>query len=110
MLSGALYFLLFRGRNPMRRFALLVLAAGLMVAADDASDAVKKDKDALKGTWKVDLAERDGQEDLGMKGMTLTFDEKHVVMKPNMAKEMSCTYTLDPSKKPKVIKIKTSEG
>src|SRR5262245_45301934 len=46
----------------MKRQALLVLAFGLLIAADvPKGDATKKELDKLKGTWVLVSAERDGK-------------------------------------------------
>ena len=46
----------------MRRRGLLLIAAGLLIAADaPKDDATKKEPAKLLGTWRVQSAERDGQ-------------------------------------------------
>jgi hypothetical protein len=45
----------------MRRHALLVLTAGLLIAADNPKDDAAKDLAKLKGTWLLVSAQRDGK-------------------------------------------------
>src|SRR5947208_5943179 len=64
MLGGSV----FPSRNgdfPMKRCGLLLLAAGLCLAADDAKDAAKAEMKKLEGTWVATSIEYDGDQVLG---------------------------------------------
>lgn len=95
----------------MRRIACL-LPVLLLLAAEPPKDDVKKDLDLLQGEWKMVSGESDGQKlsdniiETGrriMKG-----DETTVEINGNLL--MKAKITLDPSKKPKAIDYKITEG
>jgi uncharacterized protein (TIGR03067 family) len=85
--------------------ALLVLAVGLL-PADDApkDDAVKKEKEKLKGTWKGGEGKREAVIVITDDSMTVTFKrgDKDRVYKG--------TYKLDPTQKPKALDFLVNEG
>lgn len=84
---------------------MVCLGVGLLLAADEAKD----DKDKLKGTWKVESAERDGQPLERAKQDVITFaDDKITIKRPNSTEE--ATFKLDSAKKPQEITITPSEG
>ncbi len=96
------------------RCVLVVLAAGLLVAAD-ARDDKTKDLDKLKGTWVARSVEYNGENQLGgvikelkvvIEGDTLTVKgEDEEVKKYPKAK-----LKLDPTTTPKVIDVTVSSG
>jgi uncharacterized protein (TIGR03067 family) len=96
----------------MTRYALLVLAAGLVVAADARSDdAAKKDSKALEGAWVLASGVDDGKKltDEALKGARLTVEgDKHTVKEGDTT--YRGTHKLDPATKPKSIDITDSEG
>jgi uncharacterized protein (TIGR03067 family) len=93
----------------------LFAGVGLLVAAGAGSgEAVKKDLEALKGTWMVVSAEKDGKKltDEQLKGITLTYDGagKTSVKKGDQLL-FEGTIKIDPTKKPKTLDAtQTSEG
>src|SRR5262245_54750021 len=95
----------------MRRYALLVVAAGLLIAADTATDDVKKEKDKLKGTWNVVSLETGGEKgpEEFTKGATLTFEDEKATFKAGGENHLG-TYKIDPGKKQKTIDIIPSDG
>ena len=95
--------------------AILFAGVGMPVAAGDAKEeAVMKDLEALKGTWTVTSAERDGTKlsDEQIKGVTFTFDGAgRAVVKRGDQILFEGTIKLDPTKKPKAEDAtQTSEG
>src|SRR5207247_5926135 len=79
----------------MRHRGLLLIAAGLLLAADaPKGDATKKELAKLLSTWRVQSAERDGQALEGFKDMLTTFtkDGKIAVKFPD-GSEGAGTYT-----------------
>src|SRR5262245_24584578 len=85
---------------------LLVMTAGLLVAAD--TEDVKKEKDKLKGTWslislQVPQGEK-GPSDKEIEQMKMVFTDDTVTIKFG-DKEKPAKYTLDPAKNPKEINI-----
>jgi uncharacterized protein (TIGR03067 family) len=100
----------------MRNRLLLIVACGLLVAADDKDDAVKKEKAKLKRTWTVEsLTEPGGQAvpEKERKDMTIVItDDTLTVNLPDDDKK-EYTYKIDPSKTPKtldLIKPKEKDG
>jgi uncharacterized protein (TIGR03067 family) len=91
----------------MRKHVWLVLAAGLLIGADD----TKKDIERLEGTWKFISVEANG-----MKLPQDQFKDSFLVIKGNdftatMAGNTSKgTYKIDASKKPKTLDIAFTEG
>ncbi len=95
----------------MKRYLILVRAAGLMVAADAPKGDADKDLKKLEGTWVMVSGVDDGKKlgDDAIKGARLTFEgDKHTV------KEGDTTYKgtqkLDATRSPKTIDITDTEG
>jgi uncharacterized protein (TIGR03067 family) len=95
-------------------FVCLFLATALPCAADDAKDeAVKKDRMLYEGTWRIvsltvdgkEANETDAQKITVINGAdgswTIEVDGKEIA---------KGTSEIDPTKKPKTIDIKTTEG
>jgi uncharacterized protein (TIGR03067 family) len=96
----------------MRGYALLVLAAGLSSAAGDGKkEPLDMDYAKLEGTWRVVSLEVEG-----MKIPEETIKESRLIIKGKefTMKEKIATYRgnfiIDPSKKPKTIDMKFTEG
>jgi len=97
----------------MRLHALLIVGAGLLIAADDKGDAAKKDAEKLQGTWKLVSLEVDGkkatkgeikqEQKMVVEGdkFSSTVDDKH---------SFKGTFKLDPTKKPKAVDVQVTEG
>jgi uncharacterized protein (TIGR03067 family) len=96
--------------------ALLCLAVGTITSsslhADEKDDLIKKDTAALQGTWLLESAERRGGQTFPQKfveNFKFIFDgNKLTIVMPGS--ELKSTYTLDPTKKPKHIDVKTGNG
>jgi uncharacterized protein (TIGR03067 family) len=94
-------------------FVLAALLGAVLapLAADDKSDAAKKDLDKLQGTWTFVSMERDGQAvPQGDPGPTITFDGDKFAVKAGDQVLQAGTQTVDPSKKPKAVDSKVTEG
>jgi uncharacterized protein (TIGR03067 family) len=97
----------------MRVHTILVLAAGLLLAADaPKDDATKKDVEKFQGTWtaaEVVINGMDLPEDQ-LKELKLTIDGNKRTLKVGDAVRTKSTFKLDPSKSPKHIDITIEEG
>ncbi len=96
----------------MTHYALLVLAAGLLAAADaPREDASKQDLQELQGTWTLASGEDDGKPlpEALLKDSHLTFDRDQHTAKVG-DKTYRGTHKLDASTKPKAIDITDTEG
>jgi uncharacterized protein (TIGR03067 family) len=97
------------------RKTLVVVAVGLLIAADKPKDT-KKDADKIQGTWAAEKATIGGKEapEEQAKEIKIVFgkDGKGTVNTPKG--EIEVTYKLDPAKKPKQITLegdgKTMQG
>jgi uncharacterized protein (TIGR03067 family) len=95
---------------------LLVLTAGLLLAADKPAKEDTKDKEKIQGTWAAVSAVRGGEKQPEEKAKQLTLilaaDGKATIKHRN--KETEGKYTFDAGKKPKEFGIsaddKTLEG
>ncbi len=91
----------------MRLHALLVLAVGLLLAADEPKDdAVKKEMAQFQGTWKFVSVETEGKnrdEEFRKYTVVLKGDQWTVSEDGKIAAQM--TFKLDPTKKPKTIDL-----
>src|SRR5947208_2794074 len=86
-------------------YALTVVAAGLLVGADDA----KKD-DPLAGAWVVVSVTHGGNDDAHAKESTVTFADGKFTIKETGGQEHRGTYTLDTNKKPATIDVVPADG
>ena len=86
---------------------LTVVRDGVLLAADDTNKDAKKDLDKLQGTW---LQLRPGtQSDEAKEAPHMTIKGNEYTYAGEMGQEKG-TMTLDPSKDPKAIDIKITEG
>jgi uncharacterized protein (TIGR03067 family) len=90
----------------MTRYLVTALAVGLLLAADDA----QKDKERLQGAWRPVSGERGGQAQADAKEHLLTFDGDTFRIQRGDQLVVKGTFTLDPSKTPKAITMKVTEG
>lgn len=96
------------GRCAMRKVLLAVAAVGLLVAADDARDAGKKDLDALQGEWTMVSGERNGEkipEEIAKSLRRVIKGDKFSILRDDETVSQG-TFTLDASKKPREIDAK----
>src|SRR5262249_18555987 len=90
---------------------LLVLVAGLMLAADAKKDDAKKDKEALQGTWRPVSSEAEGKDQTEeAKKHTLTFEGDNFTVKEGDEVRIKGTFKIDPTMKPKTIDMTVTEG
>src|SRR5262245_22538667 len=99
----------------MRAHAVLVMFAGLLVAADAKDDAVKKEKARLTGAWDIVSVEQEGRKVARPEGTTMKMvfqDDKFVMQSIAGDKKESkeATYAIDPTQKPATIDIVPGEG
>ncbi len=96
----------------MRAYAVLVLAAGLSLPADDSNkEPVDMDYTKLEGTWRVVSLEVEGTKipEKTIKDSRLLIKGKEFTMKEKIATYRG-NFIIDPSKKPKTIDMKFTEG
>jgi uncharacterized protein (TIGR03067 family) len=91
----------------MKWRVLMLVVAGLLVAADAKEDAAKKDQGRLQGTWKVVAATKGGKEAPAerIKAMRLVIEGDKITVKDGTRDE-AATYTLAPDQKPAAIDVK----
>ncbi|HZU35873.1 MAG TPA: TIGR03067 domain-containing protein [Gemmataceae bacterium] len=94
----------------MRLRALFVLlAAGLLVAADKVKDEGTKKKDDLTGKWTIVTFERGGEKDENSVGNPVTFGDGKVVVKGQNGSHGG-TYQVHADKTPKQMDFTPSSG
>jgi uncharacterized protein (TIGR03067 family) len=98
----------------MKTRCLVVLVAGLLIAAD-AKDDKKKDLDKLKGTWTAKTVEYNGENQLGgvLKELTVTIDGDTLTVKgedEEVKRYPKATLKIDPATTPKVMDISITSG
>ena len=94
------------------RLGIVVLAAGLLAAAPDDSDKVKKDVAALKGKWALTGMTINGRaypENL-LKSIGATFDAKTYAQTQNGKALEEGEFVIDPEKSPKALDFKITKG
>jgi uncharacterized protein (TIGR03067 family) len=94
----------------MPRLLLVLLAAGLAIAATKPKQkAVKDELRKLQGTWKVIAAEADGKpvpaEKLKKEAGQMVIRESLMNTTPGGGKEGQLPFTIDPTKVPKAIDV-----
>src|SRR5579872_5319054 len=91
----------------MKWRVLMLVAAGVLLAADAKEDAAKKDRDRLQGTWKVESATKGGKQAPGerIKEMRLVVEGDKMTVKEGTRDE-AATFTLAPDQKPPALDIK----
>jgi uncharacterized protein (TIGR03067 family) len=96
----------------MKMQALLVLSAGLLLAADAVKDATKADKDKLQGAWQIASVEVNGEEapDEALTGFQLTIQGDKYTVKRGDDLVLEATFKLDATKKPKQLDVTATEG
>jgi uncharacterized protein (TIGR03067 family) len=95
----------------MRKLAVLV-AVGLLAAADNPQDAAKKDLAKLQGEWSMVSAERDGQAlsaDIVESAKRIVKGDEVTILLGGQV-FFKAKVTLDPSKKPRAIDYTLTEG
>jgi len=95
----------------MKPRMLLVLVAGLLVAADVKDDA-KKELEKLQGDWVMVSSERNGETlpDEQVKAFRRTIKGEEFTVTRDGETIAKGTFTVDPSKSPKTIDVTFTEG
>ncbi len=99
----------------MKTRCLAVLAVGLLLAADDAKDAEKKDLDQLRGTWTAASVEYGGEKVGGdiVKNLAVVVEGDKMTVKGDSSeveKYGKATLKIDPTTTPKIIDIGITGG
>jgi uncharacterized protein (TIGR03067 family) len=87
----------------MLAHALLLVAAGTLLAPDTPTDEAKKELERLQGTWVATVTAN------GQKISLICTGDKYVQKVGDMTVEEG-THKLDPTKKPKTMDITVKEG
>jgi uncharacterized protein (TIGR03067 family) len=104
----------FRLFEPRRRIMIrqltAILALGALVLATGFARA--DDQEKLQGVWKVEKGVEEGDDMSAEEAskMSLEFKENKVIPRRGNRTEKEAEFTLDTSKNPKTIDIKTPEG
>ena len=95
----------------MMKYLLTALVVSLLLAAEDKKDEVKKDQEALQGSWKVVSSEAGGKDQTEQfKDHLLVFEGDTFALKKGDEVGLKGTFKLDPSKKPRAIDLTITEG
>jgi len=95
----------------MKRQALLVLAVGLLIAADaPKDDATKKERERLQGTWKIVSVQRAGKEEEKPVNTVATVVGNKFTTKADGKTIRAGTLKLDPSQQPKAVDATYTDG
>ena len=100
----------------MNSITAWALAGVFVLAGGDASEAIKKDKSALKGTWKVTASVSKGEKATAdeIKDLFLIFRGDAILVREDGKAHENFSYTLDPAKKTKeidlILKIGSQKG
>ncbi len=94
----------------MGRHVCLLLAVGLLIAADKKD--TKPDKDKIQGSWTMVSGEAGGRPapDEYRKNFKMTFNGDKITVKFSNDKTKEGTYKLDSSKTPKELTVTPSDG
>ncbi len=96
----------------MRHTILVLMFAGVCVAAQESDDAVKKERKLFQGKWQATFAQGfDGKEqtDVEIQLTTMEVDGDKFTMKTGSL-TVSGTFTIDPTKKVKAIDVFFGNG
>jgi uncharacterized protein (TIGR03067 family) len=95
----------------MRRL-ILVLPICLLIAAEPPKNDAKKDRELLQGEWQMVSGEREGRKlpDNIVEGGKRRTEGDETTVEINGQVFMKAKFTIDPSKKPKTIDYRVSEG
>jgi uncharacterized protein (TIGR03067 family) len=92
---------------------VFIWCVSLVLLGADASkdDAVKKDLEALQGTWTAVIVERNGQKapQEVLKNFKVVIEGDKMIINPDSDNRTS-TFKLDPSKKPKAMDNTPEQG
>jgi uncharacterized protein (TIGR03067 family) len=101
----------------MRLHSLLLVTVGVLVAAEEKDDAVKKDKAKLKGSWEVVAIEEDGKPAQPLpkdRKMKVVFQDDKIVVTDYVGDKVTdskeAAYSIDPTKKPAQLDIVPADG
>ena len=97
----------------MPKYVLMVIAVGLLLAADapEKGDAAKKDKAAHQGAWRTVSSETGGKDQTEeFKDHLLVFAGDTFALKKGDEVGLKGTFKLDPSMKPRAIDMTITEG
>jgi uncharacterized protein (TIGR03067 family) len=91
------------------KYVLMVMAAGLLVAASPQKDDAKKDQDKVQGTWILESIQVGGETSPQGKGNKMVVTGDKFMLSGDMG-DMKGTIKLDPSKNPKEVEMNFTEG
>jgi uncharacterized protein (TIGR03067 family) len=96
----------------MLKQTALILLAGLLLGAGDASDAARAELKKLQGSWKVVSLEMAGKPLPAEKveGTQITFKDDLMTISPKEGNGNTMPVKLDPAAKPKAIDLTITRG
>ncbi len=94
--------------NPLK----IVLALSLVAAGGESTEAIRKDRAALQGTWQVVASEQDGERvpAADIKDLALIFKDDAILVREGGKAEEKFAFKLDPTQKPKQIDLTIKFG
>jgi uncharacterized protein (TIGR03067 family) len=97
-------------RRVVMKYALMIVAAGLLVAASpQQKDDAKKDTDKVQGTWVLQSIQVGGETSPNGKGNKMVVTGEKFAVSGDMG-DMKGTIKLDPAKNPKEVEMNFMEG
>lgn len=92
----------------MKLFGMCILVASLATSA--AADKVKKEQEALQGTWTAESVEANGEKPEGAQALVVIVKDDKMSFKLKDQQFTVATVKLDPSLEPKLIDLTFTEG
>jgi uncharacterized protein (TIGR03067 family) len=92
----------------MKLVAMCILVAGLVAAAAD--DKVKKEQEALQGTWTAESVEANGEKPDAAQGLVVIIQDDKMTFKLQDKQITAATAKIDPSLTPKLIDLTFTAG
>src|SRR5260370_16956496 len=92
----------------MKQTVSVLIAAVLLIAADDKKDeAVKKELEKLQGDWSMGSSERNGQKlpEDAVKEYTRTIKDGQITVFVSSKAVVEATFRIDPPNKPKTAHV-----
>jgi len=95
----------------MKRYAVLILVAGALIAAEKKKEALPKDVEKMQGDWTIVQALHNGEsaDEDKIKEAALVFKGSKFTLTMN-GETHEVPFTVDPKKKPKTIDAKPTNG
>jgi uncharacterized protein (TIGR03067 family) len=94
----------------MKKYWLMTLVAGMLLAADTNKGDAKKDGDLLQGSWRAVSIETGGNTLKPERDSVTTFENDTFTVKKGDVVQVKGTFKIDASKNPKTIDLTVTGG